>query len=347
MKIVYSEAHRAHAGGMEFVNGGFVPMFEKPERMDMVLAQIEAAGFGEMLEPQSFDLTAAERVHDAGYLDFLQSAYRLYREEVDSEESLDCALPFAFGMRGMRQTPGESIHAKLGCYCFDLSVPFVEGTWSAIKASCDVALTGAALMRDGAREAFSLCRPPGHHASRDLAGGYCYINNVAVAAQAALDAGAARVAILDVDYHHGNGTQAIFYDRDDLLFVSLHGHPDQEYPYFAGYADETGAGRGEGHNLNLPMRWGTAWADYGAALESGLARIRDYSPDLLLVSLGVDTYKDDPISHFALEHEDYLRIGAAIAGLRLPTLFVMEGGYAVAEIGVNVVNTLTGFEEAR
>ena len=346
MKIIYSEAHRAHDGGMEFVNGGFVPMYEKPARMDMVLARIEATGFGEMVEPTSFDLSAAKRVHDPGYLTFLEQAYGLYRAETEGEAELDFALPFAFGMRGMRQNPGESIYAKLGCYCFDLSVPFVEGTWSAIKTSCDIALTGAALMRGGAPAVFSLCRPPGHHASSDLAGGYCYINNVAVAAQAALDFGAERVAILDVDYHHGNGTQAIFYDRDDLLFVSLHGHPDQEYPYFAGYAEETGAAQGEGYNLNLPMRWGTAWSDYGAALETAVASLRDYGPDLLLVSLGVDTYKADPISKFKLEHEDYLRIGRAIVGLHLPTQFVMEGGYAVEEIGVNVVNTLIGFEEA-
>jgi acetoin utilization deacetylase AcuC-like enzyme len=226
-------------------------------------------------------------------------------------------------------------------------VPFVEGTWEAIQASCDVALTGRkALSAGGERAVFSICRPPGHHAGPSLAGGYCYVNNVAVAAQACRDDGAAKVAILDVDYHHGNGTQAIFYDRDDVLFVSLHGHPDQEYPYFAGYAEETGSGAGEGFNVNDPMPWGTGWGDYAQALERGIAKVRDYKPDVLLVSLGVDTYKEDPISYFKLDCDDYLVMGEMIAGLDLPTLFVMEGGYAVEEIGVNVVNTLTGFENA-
>ena len=344
MKIVYSEVHRGHAGAKEFVNGDFVPMYEKPERMDMILDQFRAAGFGEMVEPVSFGLQPAGRVHDAGYLDFLQEAHALYQRE--PEAAGDVAMPFAFGMRGLRQRPGPSAHAKLGHYCFDLSVPFVAGTWPAIETSCDIALTGGTILRDRARAVFSLCRPPGHHAMRDLAGGYCYINNVAVAAQAALDAGAARVAILDVDYHHGNGTQSIFYERDDVLFVSLHGHPDHEYPYFLGYEEETGTGRGEGYNLNLPMRWGTDWGGYGEALDIAVGRLHDYGPDVLLVSLGVDTFKADPISHFKLEHEDYLRIGGAIAGLELPTHFVMEGGYAVAEIGVNVLNTLSGFEEA-
>ena len=166
------------------------------------------------------------------------------------------------------------------------------------------------------------------------------------AAEAFGAAGAARVAILDIDYHHGNGTQAIFYQRDDRLFVSLHGDPDQEYPYFTGYGDETGAGPGEGFNLNLPMPWGTGWDRYSAALEVAFERLRSFSADVLVVSLGVDTHKSDPISHFTLESEDYLRIGERIAALKLPTLFVMEGGYAVEAIGVNTVNLLSAFEGA-
>ena len=207
-----------------------------------------------------------------------------------------------------------------------------------------MALTGQRLVKAGERAVFSLCRPPGHHAMRDMGGGYCYVNNAAVAAQAFREGGAGRVAILDVDYHHGNGTQSIFYERGDVLFVSLHGDPDQEYPHYAGYADETGAGAGEGRNVNYPMPWGTAWADYGAALDDGIGKIRDFGPDVLVVSLGVDTFKEDPISKFKLESEDYLRIGEQIAGLGLPTHFVMEGGYAVEAIGVNAINVLLGFE---
>ena len=346
MKVVYSDAHRHHAGGKELVFNQLLPMFEKPERMDIILAQLEASGFGETTAPQAFGPDPMLRVHDGAYIAFLREAFALYRQEEDEEDESAFVLPFVFGMRRLRQAPGKSAFAKLGHYCFDLSVPFVEGTWRAVEASCDVALTGSKLIQEGESSVFSLCRPPGHHAASDLAGGYCYVNNVAVAAQAFIDAGAARVAILDVDYHHGNGTQSIFYDRNDVLFVSLHGDPDQEYPYFAGFAEETGSGAGEGYTLNLPMPWGTDWLTYVKALEVGLAKIRDYGPDVLLVSLGVDTYKADPISKFRLEHESYLKLGAAIAGLKLPSLFVMEGGYAVAEIGINVVNTLTGFEDA-
>ena len=344
MKIIYSNDHRGHAGGKELIDNRLVPQFEKPARMDMILDRLRETGFGTLKEPERFGLEPLLKVHDPGYLAFLSEAYAQWH--ADKKDADDFALPFVFGMRGLRQKPGKSIDSRLGHYCFDLGVPFVAGTWQAVQRSADVALTGRKLVAADERTAFALCRPPGHHAARDLAGGYCYINNAAVAAQAFRDGGAARVAILDVDYHHGNGTQDIFYARADVLFVSLHGDPEQEYPYFAGYADERGAGDGEGHNLNYPMPWGTAWERYGEALADGLAKIRAFGPNVLVVSLGVDTFKDDPISQFKLEHEDYLRLGEMIAGLGLPTLFVMEGGYAVEAIGVNVVNTLSGFEQA-
>jgi acetoin utilization deacetylase AcuC-like enzyme len=175
-------------------------------------------------------------------------------------------------------------------------------------------------------------------------GGYCFLNNAAIAAQAFLDGGAHRVAILDVDFHHGNGTQEIFYSRQDVLFLSLHGDPLDAFPFFLGGADETGAGAGEGYNVNYPLPDGTAFDQWSAALEDACRRIGRYRPDALVVSLGVDTFKDDPISTFKLESEDFRRYGARIAGMGLPTLFVMEGGYAVAAIGVNTVNVLTGFE---
>ena len=342
--MIYSDAHQKHAGAMEYVNGRMVPMFEKPERMDMVLKRLSEVGFGDLHPPESFGTAPILRVHEDGYVDFLQNAYARFREHGDEA---DFASGFVFAMRGLRQAPNPNVYAQFGYYTFDLSVPFVEGTWEAIEASSDVALTGRkALSERGERAVFSICRPPGHHAGPALAGGYCYVNNVAVAAQAFRDAGAKKVSILDVDYHHGNGTQAIFYDRDDVLFVSLHGDPDQEYPYFAGYAEETGSGAGEGYNVNYPMPWGTGWQPYAEALERGIARNRDYRPEVLLVSLGVDTFTEDPISHFKLGSDDYLRMGEMIAGLDLPTHFVMEGGYAVEEIGINAVGVLTGFEEA-
>ncbi|MFK7944016.1 MAG: histone deacetylase family protein, partial [Paracoccaceae bacterium] len=173
-----------------------------------------------------------------------------------------------------------------------------------------------------------------------------FLNNAAIAAQAFRDAGAARVAILDVDFHHGNGTQAIFYDRSDVMFLSLHGNPDDAFPYFLGDADESGTGAGEGFNVNYPLPQGCPFDTWAEALEDACARIRAYAPDALVVSLGVDTYKDDPISFFRLESADFRSYGARIAEMGLPTLFVMEGGYAVEEIGVNTVNVLEGFEDA-
>jgi len=195
----------------------------------------------------------------------------------------------------------------------------------------------------GERAAFALCRPPGHHAGRDYLGGYCYLNNAAIAAEAATAAGR-RVAILDIDYHHGNGTQDIFYVRGDLLFVSIHADPRTDYPYYWGHADETGDGDGEGATLNLPLPRGADLAAYLPALGTALARIAAFAPDLLVVSYGADTFTGDPISHFRLETRDYADLGRRIAGLGLPVLTVMEGGYAVDALGANVASFLEGLD---
>ena len=237
-----------------------------------------------------------------------------------------------------------SIDGKLSYFALDAGTPITAGTWSAITAAADVALTGVDLVLGGDRHAFALCRPPGHHAAADVYGGYCFFNNAAIAAQSLRDRGAAKVAVLDVDYHHGNGTQAIFYDRPDVVFTSIHGHPEQEYPYFLGYADETGEGSGEGANLNLPLHWGAGWDEYEQALAAACQFVAGHRPDALVVSLGVDTFKDDPISRFRLDHDHYLRIGEAITALDVPTLVVFEGGYAVAEIGINAVNVLEALQ---
>jgi acetoin utilization deacetylase AcuC-like enzyme len=197
----------------------------------------------------------------------------------------------------------------------------------------------------GERAAFALTRPPGHHAGMDFFGGYCFLNNAALAVQALRDAGLQRVAVLDVDYHHGNGTQAIFYDRADVFFASVHGDPHTEYPYFLGYTDERGAGPGEGCNLNLPLARGSGFGVWRDALAQGLMAIAGFKADALVVSLGVDTFAGDPISGFGLRSADYLAIGEDIAAAGLPTVFVFEGGYAVAEVGINTVNVLDGFRQ--
>ncbi len=343
MLTVYSEDHKKHAAKFELTFGQFVPVHETPERAEIVLERVRAVGLGEVVGPEDFGPAPRARVHREAFLAFLESAWARWTEETGSDAD---ALPEAWPTRGLRQIEPETIFGKLSYYSIDAAAPITAGTWTAACASANVALTGQAHVAEGARAAFSLCRPPGHHAAADTIGGYCYLNNAAIAAQAFRDGGAGRVAVLDVDYHHGNGTQAIFYDRADVQFLSLHGDPCQEYPYFLGYADEPGDGAGEGANHNYPMRWGTEWPAYREALEDACGKIAAYGPDALVVSLGVDTFKDDPISKFRLESENYLEVGAMIAALGRPTLFAMEGGYAVDEIGINTVNVLTGFEGA-
>jgi acetoin utilization deacetylase AcuC-like enzyme len=245
-----------------------------------------------------------------------------------------------------RERPGGNVDAKLARYSFDASTPITATTWAAAVSSANCALTAAGFIVKGGKSAFALCRPPGHHAGIDCFGGYCFLNNAAIAAQSLRDAGLAKVAIIDADYHHGNGTQDIFYRRGDIFFASIHADPHFEFPFLAGYPDEIGEGAGEGTNLNLPLPAKTGWNDWAAALDTALAAAQRFGPDAVVVSLGVDTYKGDPISQFRLESEDFLRMGGKVASLRLPTLFVMEGGYALKELGINTVNVLQGFEDA-
>jgi acetoin utilization deacetylase AcuC-like enzyme len=341
MKIVHSRKHQGHGGAQELNFNRMVPMFEKPERMDAILKELDRRQFGTLFEPESFGLAPVHRIHDPAYVDFLIRAYDLWQEQVGIGKFANATM---FAMRGMKQVPGASVQAMLSAYTFDICVPFVAGTWEAIESAADCALTAQALVQRGERAAFALCRPPGHHSSQDLAGGYCYLNNAAIAAQAFRDQGAHRVAVLDVDYHHGNGTQRIFYARDDVLYVSIHGRPEEEYPYLLGFADETGAGAGEGFNVNLPLPKGTRWPVFGRALAQALQEVHRYTPDVVVVSLGVDAYKDDPVGGFLLESDDFTEVGRMIATIGLPTLLVMEGGYATDALGVNVVNLLAGFE---
>ena len=343
MLTVYSDDHRLQDGQAELMDGRLVPCFEMPRRAFLIREHVLARGLGAILPPEDLGRGPLERVHTADFVAFLEHAWDDWRASGRDHD----ALPFVWVTRTLRPSVPERIEGRLGRYSFDAGTPITAGSWRAAYASAQVALTAARLIAGGAqRSAFALCRPPGHHAAADLYGGYCFLNNVAIAAQHAIDGGAERVAILDVDYHHGNGTQAIFYDRPDILFLSLHADPRQEYPYFLGHADETGSGAGEGCNINYPLPWETGFDLWSQALEDACKKIADWAPDLLLVSLGVDTFKGDPISRFRLESEDFRRYGARLGQLGLPTLFVMEGGYAVEEVGHNVVNVLEGFEDA-
>lgn len=341
MQTVYSPRHAGHAGNSELMDGRILPAFEKPERAEIIRARIEAVGLGPILAPEEHELASACRVHRPAYLDFLARAWSMWTAAGRTGSAMPSFWP-VHGLRG--DVEPRHVDGQLGFYTMDGGATFVAGTWDAVRAAHDVALTAAALVEGGAGAAFALTRPPGHHASSRFAGGYCYVNNAAVAAQWFRDQGAGRVAVFDIDYHHGNGTQEIFYDRGDVLVVNVHADPTVEYPYFLGHADERGAGAGEGFNLNLPLPHGTGFAEWRAALETGCAAVAGFRPDRLVVSLGVDTYRGDPISRFRLDTPDFPVIGARLRALGLPTLIVMEGGYAVEEIGLNAVGVLEGFE---
>ncbi|MEM7744026.1 MAG: histone deacetylase family protein [Pseudomonadota bacterium] len=342
MKTVYTERHKLRDSKTELCGGVLVPPFECPVRAEYIIDRVRARGLGEIIAPDPHGLAPVRAIHTPDFLDFLASCWDDWQAAGFEGEAIATSWP---SRRMTRAVPPRNIDGRIGYYCLASETSISGGTWDAAQAAADVALTGQALVVSGNRAAFALCRPPGHHAAQDMFGGYCFLNNAAIAAQAALDEGAARVAILDVDFHHGNGTQAIFYDRPDVFFLSLHGDPDDEFPYFLGGSDETGTGAGEGFNVNYPLPMGTQFDRWVAALEDACGRIAAYAPDMLIVSLGVDTYKDDPISSFRLESEDFRTYGGRLARLGLPTLFVMEGGYAVAEIGVNTVNVLEGFED--
>jgi acetoin utilization deacetylase AcuC-like enzyme len=341
MKTVYAQLHHGHSPRSEFNRGQLVPPFERPERADRVLEAVRAAKLGAIEEPAAFPLTHAGRVHASDYLEFLQSAHAKWLADGRDGD----ALPITWPIRGFRNdVVPQSIVGQLCYYSFDVMTPITAGTWSAVKNAADAALTAARDVASGAeRAAFALCRPPGHHAASNYFGGYCFLNNAAIAAQFLRDHGAARVAILDVDYHHGNGTQEIFYARQDVLYVSIHADPLTDFPYFLGHADERGRGEGTGYNLNLPLPRGTDWARWSEALDAAKKAVAAHAPDALVVSLGVDTFEGDTLSGFRLKAADFSRMGAALAELRLPTVLVLEGGY-YEHIGANVVNVLAAFK---
>ncbi|MBM4218369.1 MAG: histone deacetylase family protein [Gammaproteobacteria bacterium] len=341
MKAVYSPLHAGHAGGVELYRGALVPTFETPERAEIIRAALMSGGYT-LVAPRAIPESRLERVHEAEFIEFLRSVHARWVAQGRQGHVLPSGFP-ARGLRRDRRPAG--ISGSLGYFSFDVSTPICAGTWDAALAAARCAMTAAALVAEGERAAYALCRPPGHHAARSTFGGYCYLNNAALAAQYLRDEGHRRVTILDVDYHHGNGTQEIFWERDDVQCISLHGDPDTEYPWFMGYADERGAGLGEGYTLNLPLPAGTGWEAYAAALDEALAAIRRYAPAALVVSLGVDTFAADPISAFKLESRHYPLMGERIAALDLPTVLVQEGGYAVAEIGTNVTGVLGAFAD--
>ena len=346
MITFFNDQHALHHGRREMFRGALVPCFEMPARADFVLQELLRRGLGRIESPRVFDDAVIARIHAPRYVDFLRGAWAEW-VALDPANAERDALPSYWPIRTFRSDVlPASFPARMGLFSYDAGSPLTSGTWAAAHAGAGCAIGAAQRIAAGERAAFALTRPPGHHAGADFFGGYCFLNNAAIAAQALRDAGVDRVAVLDIDYHHGNGTQAIFYERADVQFTSIHGDPHTEYPYYLGYADERGAGDGLGFNRNLPLARGTGFTKWRAALQTALQGIAAYQPDALVVSLGLDTFEGDPIAGFTLKSADYLRIGEDLARAGLPAVFVFEGGYAVSEVGVNAVNVLEGFAQA-
>jgi acetoin utilization deacetylase AcuC-like enzyme len=334
--LTYITPHHAqHAPQIEFMHGKIVPYFELPERIDSLLQGVEQAGMVAMEEP-ALQITdeVLTRAHDPAMIAHLQhisahgtaiirksfGMYHMDDELGDDEYYYTSTFP-------RRYYGGRD--GKPQYFVADTVSPIGKGTWNAILHSANLAYAGAQALVEGEQRVYTVCRPPGHHAGRDFAGGYCYLNNAAIAAQTLLEH-YERVAIVDVDYHHGNGTQDIFWNESRLFFVSIHGAPAVEYPYYSGYADETGAA---GQILNIPLPHGTSEAVYLQELENSLGRVRAFQPQALVVSLGFDTYTHDPIADFHVDMPGYKRMGQLLASFHLPTLYVQEGGYCVDKLG--------------
>jgi len=334
MITIFDGAQRAHDPQFFLSSGAMRPCPEKPSRIDALLGGVARLGL-QVRAPRDHGMDGISAIHPERYLTFLQTIHpRWSRIDGASAEvipnihprSRDDGYPFsAVGQAGFHMT--------------DTSAPIGPHTWTAAYASAQTAIEGAELLLTG-QMAYALCRPPGHHAFTDLAGGFCYLNNTAIAAQA-LTLQGRKVAVLDVDLHHGNGTQGIFYDRPDVLTVSLHAHPERYYPFFWGYPDETGAKGAEGANLNLALPRGTGDDGFLRALDLGLQRIGDWGADTLVLALGLDAFQGDPFAGLAVTTAGFGAIGRAVRGAGLPTLIVQEGGYLCPELGDNLAAVLT------
>ena len=345
MLIVHGSAHSLHDPPPAMARAGQPPHFDHPGRVGAVLEALQAQGGHEPAPAGDAGLSPIARVHRADYLAFLQTAWQRWPRERHAEAALPQFWPGPGSPSGgMPPRCPDSVVAQLGWFAGDAIAPLMAGTWAATYESAQVALTAQQAVHGGAPAALALCRPPGHHAGTARMAGYCYLNNAAIAAQAFIDGGLGRVAVLDIDYHHGNGTQEIFYERADVLVCSVHADPAEDYPYFVGRAEETGAGSGQGFNLNCPLAAGSGWAAWFEAMDLCCRRIEAFSPQALVVSLGVDTHRADPSGSFTLDSGDFVAVGRRLSALRLPTLFVLEGGYALEVLGINVANVLAGFE---
>jgi acetoin utilization deacetylase AcuC-like enzyme len=343
MPVVASDAHRGHDPPYEVDFGKVVrPAWEQVARGELLREALARAGHP-VVAPREHGPEPLLAVHEPALLGFLERAWADWRAARGPRVLIPDTFPLPGLGRGTARDPDGGV-GRPGWFCFDTATPLVAGSWPAAVAAADAALTGADLVAEGAPAAYALCRPPGHHAGPGYYGGFCLLNNAAVAARALSRLG--RVAVVDVDFHHGNGTQDVFWEDPAVLYVSLHADPAVHYPYFTGRADETGGGPAAGTNHNWPLPDGTGDDAYLGVLSAALEAVTGFAPAVLLVSLGVDTFAEDPIGGFALSRAAYPRIGGLLAGIAAPTLFVQEGGYALDALGDCVGGVLAGFQAA-
>jgi acetoin utilization deacetylase AcuC-like enzyme len=353
LPVVWSPRHRGHAPGGGYWLGVREPGDEEPERGDVLCQQLTSAG-AVLVEPHDLGLDPVLAVHDAAFVDFLRRAHEAWATEGHLvEPGQPHVVPYlfataSFAARHRRGRRPATIRAEVGLYAMDTMTLIGPGTFDAACAAVHSAVTAADLVHDGARAAYAAVRPPGHHAGPDFYGGSCYLNSAAAAAQRLRVRGARRVAIVDIDAHQGNGTQEIFWSRGDVVYISVHVDPAAGwFPHLVGYADETGAGAGEGATINLPVPPDSGDGEWLAALAVGCGAVRQHDADALVVSLGVDAAVDDPTSPLRVTPDGFRAGGALLAALDLPTVFVQEGGYDLPRLGPLVLDVLTSFESCR
>ncbi len=340
MITLYDPVQKLHAPESFVVAGRSQPIPETPARIDMLMEGVKAIG-SEVRVPPEIGSEVLGLVHTQQYLSFLETLRERWGHVPNSS---DIPLPNVYAIQRASLPPigyPDAVVGQAGYHLGDGACPVTETTLAAAKASAACAVEAARLVMGGEQMAYALCRPPGHHAASDLAAGFCFFNNSALAAEVLTQAGK-RVAVLDIDVHHGNGTEAIFYDRADVLTVSIHVNPKRFYPFFWGYEDKRGRGVGEGFNLNLPRERGLDLKGYLAALEIALKRISDFAADHLVLAAGLDIAVDDPFRGFAIETPEFRVIGQRIAELRLPMVVVQEGGYPSDSLGRNLASLLQG-----
>lgn len=338
MKVVFKEEQLAHDPRTILSSGERSEALEKPGRATRLLDAALQEGL-EQVAPPDYGDAVLETVHTARYLEFLRTIYARWTRVEGAPEDI---LPNIHPISREDGYPKSAI-GQLGYHCYDGSCPITEATWSSARWSAMSAVYAARLVLGGEQSSYALARPPGHHASQDIAGGFCYFNNAAIAA-VQLREKYPRVAVIDVDVHHGNGTQRIFYERDDVFTVSVHADPARFYPFFWGYANERGAGAGEGFNLNLPLPRGTGDEQYFGALSEALEASSAFAPGAVVIALGLDAHESDPFQGMRLTTAGFERIGALIGALALPTVLTQEGGYLSDTLGDNLAAFLRGFK---